>query len=1286
MKRNLYISLFALLIGLLPNEVLAVNIYVYAGVVGGARDGSSWENAFTDLQLGLIEARNSAGRDTIFLGPGTYKPTPSLDRTASFAIPGGTTILGGWQFQNGDFSPRFDSRNPKSIISGLLDPNTKAYHVVKIENEPDTVFLERILIKDGLADGIDSQDQKGAVVYATNAKIKMKECYVGFSKADGMDAQGGIIYAQDSYLNVFNSVFIDGEVNSTNVLAGGGALYVDANSEVVIDATAFTDCNANIGASIRLEGSLSIVNSTLGSSFSGDKGGILANYGGTLFAQNIRVLNSGGKEGGAIVNSDSAFAFINGMTATNVAAINGEGGVILNEDHSRLHLINASFSLNEAQGNGGAIANRGGAISYLTHCTIANNLAVNSTGGGVYTDTPNGVYLNHCIVASNFITLTNENQIGFSGTGSFRSLNWNTIAGLSPSWHYYFAGSKDQDKWVDLDSEMDDNLTAPLDYGNLHYVSDIAKTRRFKEDANGNIDQFALHALDAGSHPDSLTSRLNAFVNADLAFTGSAINTTLFPQGFINYKTILAKDQRGIERDAFPDLGAYEHREVKIVAPRLDQMCLFDTIDLGPIIIQDSTGGAMLPGSNQTIILELPPGFTILPNVGSVEVQSLDPQHSATLKINKTQISSTIVLVTYEKGITAVPAQIVIKDLKVVASVPNDQGFIRRIGGSAKQLGNELYENEIAELNTAPGWRPNSELEIESSLGCAGGDIEFEFDGGQQSYMKWSVTDLENGQVDSSFSDSSTQFFYAAQGGKYLIELEAGPNEFCTSSYVDEARVLDFIKPEEETGGFYLDDFETEGTWFVDADDQSGNSWEWDIPAGAEINIAASGARVWITNADSNYLAEERSYLNSPCFLLDGLENPLLSFEQYIDTEFGFDGVALEFRVPGIDWTTLGIGSEKKSQTTNNTLGYNWYNQEETSSSPGVSDISWSGHYNEWQKSQIRLDAILDSLPNSVFQFRFAFASDDAEQYEGVAIDDFKISSQTEKVLLEQFEGGDFLLTDDIDLDDMIVAVYPKVDLYYDMDVRALEYGIQSIAHKVIDGQYFVYENALNFVNPFVELNRRLAKPMSVRGEVNPTLTEIEIIAESDFDGPVKVYVITGELNDQGLFEVRNMIPNVSGIEIESFRKGNAINLSLDQRDANRPIPQNDALDPTQARALVVVQDQFSKEVYYAELFEVGELTRYSPARKGVFTQAVEMRIFPNPATDYFQVSLDHQPETPYHWSLTDMAGRAVASGSWKPGNFHQIIQTSTLSAGVYFLSIPLGNGQIIKEKISIIR
>ena len=59
----------------------------------GANNGTSWLDAYTELQAALTAA--SSG-DQIWVAAGTYKPTAGTDRTASFQLKNGVAIYGGF--------------------------------------------------------------------------------------------------------------------------------------------------------------------------------------------------------------------------------------------------------------------------------------------------------------------------------------------------------------------------------------------------------------------------------------------------------------------------------------------------------------------------------------------------------------------------------------------------------------------------------------------------------------------------------------------------------------------------------------------------------------------------------------------------------------------------------------------------------------------------------------------------------------------------------------------------------------------------------------------------------------------------------------------------------------------------------------------------------------------------------------------------------------------------------------------------------------------------------------
>jgi hypothetical protein len=101
----------------------------------GLSDGSSWGNAFTDLQSALNTA--TSGRQ-IWVAEGIYKPTTGFDRSISFTPKSGTIVLGGfpsggtgvrnWQQHptvlSGDIGMQGDSTDNSNNIMYLFEPDS----------------------------------------------------------------------------------------------------------------------------------------------------------------------------------------------------------------------------------------------------------------------------------------------------------------------------------------------------------------------------------------------------------------------------------------------------------------------------------------------------------------------------------------------------------------------------------------------------------------------------------------------------------------------------------------------------------------------------------------------------------------------------------------------------------------------------------------------------------------------------------------------------------------------------------------------------------------------------------------------------------------------------------------------------------------------------------------------------------------------------------------------------------------------------------------------------------
>jgi subtilisin family serine protease len=170
----------------------------------------------------------------------------------------------------------------------------------------------------------------------------------------------------------------------------------------------------------------------------------------------------------------------------------------------------------------------------------------------------------------------------------------------------------------------------------------------------------------------------------------------------------------------------------------------------------------------------------------------------------------------------------------------------------------------------------------------------------------------------------------------------------------------------------YVEDFEQNNGHFFTSGISS--SWQWGVPASKKIDTAASGIKVWKTSLAGNYNDNEFSYLNSPCFDLSNLTNPMLSFSFAYDMEdcrptTVCDSAWMEYSIDGTNWKRLGVTGQ----------GTNWYDH-------SGKNIWVQRNRTHWHVATIPLPKVSGS-----FRFRFVLASDIESSYEGLAIDDIHV-------------------------------------------------------------------------------------------------------------------------------------------------------------------------------------------------------------------------------------------------------------------------------------------------------
>jgi hypothetical protein len=132
-------------------------IYIKQDATGNS-DGSSWDDAFTDLQQALSSSEEG---DELWIAQGTYFPTADADRSASFHMKSGQKWYGGFVGFEDNEKQRRISRNP-TVLSGnignISSSSDNSFTVVKAIDVDTSTLMNGIDIVDGYANGSTGSD------------------------------------------------------------------------------------------------------------------------------------------------------------------------------------------------------------------------------------------------------------------------------------------------------------------------------------------------------------------------------------------------------------------------------------------------------------------------------------------------------------------------------------------------------------------------------------------------------------------------------------------------------------------------------------------------------------------------------------------------------------------------------------------------------------------------------------------------------------------------------------------------------------------------------------------------------------------------------------------------------------------------------------------------------------------------------------------------------------------------------------------------------------------------
>jgi hypothetical protein len=381
-------------------------IYVDANAAG-ANTGSSWTDAFTDLQDALDIAQDG---DQIRVAEGTYRPSeptePYQPRTATFQLIDGVATYGGFPTGGGNW----DGRDPNAydtILSGDLDGNDiggqndpsraeNCYHVVTASGTDATTILDGFTITAGNADGAADPCNRGGGMYVEWGSPTLVGCTFAGNAAPA--GTGGGAYIREGGPTLHNCSFVD------NSAYNGGGIYIyHSHGSTLIDCN-FVDnyagsLNGGGGGMSKVVGDLSLVNCTFVGNTAENDGGGFFNHGymdpneTTLLVGCVFLENWAAGIGGAIRTYGSDCLLVECTVSDNVAS-NGAGMYIWNSSPT---LVKCLFSKNSTNSNGAGVYNYFSDTA-LTNCVFVGNSA--GAGGAIYNSSSSPI-LTNCTLSGN---------------------------------------------------------------------------------------------------------------------------------------------------------------------------------------------------------------------------------------------------------------------------------------------------------------------------------------------------------------------------------------------------------------------------------------------------------------------------------------------------------------------------------------------------------------------------------------------------------------------------------------------------------------------------------------------------------------------------------------------------------------------------------------------------------------------------------------------------------------------------------------------------------------------
>lgn len=363
----------------------------------GSNNGTSWINAFTQLQSALNVAQSG---ESIWVAAGTYIPTVRIDstdaRSACFQLKNGVQIYGGFDPSAG--ATRMEHRDwdtYESILSGDLDgDDTTADNAYHVFFHPESLALTSTAVLDGViirhaAGKYGDLTDRGGGMYNHGCSPTIRNCRFG----DNHSLSGGGMYNENCAPTLIDCIIGSDYLESGNSASFGAGIY-NLNADPELIRCRIQHQEAYDGGGMYNDASNPIVtdcvfkgNRVLGT-FEYNRGGGMYNGNGSnpvltgcSFENNVAIFASFARGAGMFCDATSEPTLTDCRFDTNLSW--HHGGALYCQGSSPV-IRSTRFEDNRGDDAGGAVYLEGGSAVF-EDCRFVSN-QTDDKGGGMYCD------------------------------------------------------------------------------------------------------------------------------------------------------------------------------------------------------------------------------------------------------------------------------------------------------------------------------------------------------------------------------------------------------------------------------------------------------------------------------------------------------------------------------------------------------------------------------------------------------------------------------------------------------------------------------------------------------------------------------------------------------------------------------------------------------------------------------------------------------------------------------------------------------------------------------------